>query len=216
MSTDHLKVIEIYQSIQGESSLTGVPCTFVRLAGCPLRCRWCDTVYSFEGGKSLSLEDILRQVEALSPRTVELTGGEPIAQTLTNQLAEKFVAKGFRVMIETSGSEPIEFLPKETHIVMDIKCPGSGMSARNKLSNLDYLKPSDDLKFVVASKADFDWSVEFVRAHSLESRVNLLASPAFGLVDPKDLVSWILEAPVVFRLNLQIHKYIWGPRVKGV
>lgn len=165
---------------------------------------------------SLTMDEILAQVEALAPRTVELTGGEPLAQTLTNQLAEKFVARGFRVMIETSGSEPIEFLPKETHIVMDIKCPGSGMATRNKLSNLEHLKPTDDLKFVVASKADFDWSVEFVREHGLHSRVNLLASPAFGLVDPKDLVAWILESPVVFRLNLQIHKYIWGPRVKGV
>ena len=216
MSKDTLKVIEIYQSIQGESSLTGVPCTFVRLAGCPLRCKWCDTVYSFEGGSILTLSDIVAQVQALAPRTVELTGGEPLAQTQTNQLAELFVAAGFKVMIETSGSEPIEFLPKETHIVMDVKCPGSGMSAKNKLGNLPHLKPTDDLKFVVASKSDFDWSCQFVQDHQLESKVNLLASPAFGHVDPKDLVTWILGAPVTFRLNLQIHKYIWGPRVKGV
>ncbi|MEI8024790.1 MAG: radical SAM protein [Pseudomonadota bacterium] len=216
MNKDTLKVIEIYQSIQGESSLTGIPCTFVRLAGCPLRCKWCDTVYSFEGGAFLTLAEIVAQVQALAPRTVELTGGEPLAQTQTNQLAEMFVAQGFKVMIETSGSEPIEFLPKETHIVMDVKCPGSGMSSKNKLGNLQHLKPTDDLKFVVASQEDFDWSCKFVQEHKLENKVNLLASPAFGHVDPKDLVTWILSAPVTFRLNLQIHKYIWGPRVKGV
>lgn len=216
MNKDTLKVIEIYQSIQGESSLTGIPCTFVRLAGCPLRCKWCDTVYSFEGGSILTLAEIVTQVQALAPRTVELTGGEPLAQTQTNQLAEMFVAQGFKVMIETSGSEPIEFLPKETHIVMDVKCPGSGMSSKNKLGNLQHLKPTDDLKFVVASQEDFDWSCKFVQDHQLEDKVNLLASPAFGHVDPKDLVTWILSAPVTFRLNLQIHKYIWGPRVKGV
>ena len=216
MNKDTLKVIEIYQSIQGESSLTGVPCTFVRLAGCPLRCKWCDTAYSFEGGSIITLAEIVAQVQALAPRTVELTGGEPLAQTQTNQLAEMFVAEGFKVMIETSGSEPIEFLPKETHIVMDVKCPGSGMSSKNKLGNLQHLKSTDDLKFVVASKDDFDWSCKFVQEHHLEDKVNLLASPAFGHVDPKDLVTWILSAPVTFRLNLQIHKYIWGPRVKGV
>lgn len=216
MKNVRLKVTEIYQSVQGESSLVGIPCTFIRLTGCPLRCRWCDTVYSFQGGLEKSMMEIIEEVEKWTPRSVELTGGEPLAQEGTTLLAEELLARGFRVLIETSGSEPIDTLPKEVHVVMDIKCPGSGMESHNLLSNLDHLKTSDDLKFVVSSKSDFDWSVDFVRKHALTGKVNVLASPAWGLVDPKDLVSWILDSEVPFRLNLQIHKYVWGPRVKGV
>jgi len=211
-----LKVTEIYQSVQGESSWVGVPCTFIRLTGCPLRCRWCDTVYSFHGGAEKSILEIVQEVEKLVPRTVELTGGEPLAQEGSIMLASALIECGFKVLIETSGSEPIEALPREVHIVMDIKCPGSGMESKNRLANLNFLKDSDDLKFVVSSKDDFDWSLNFVRKHSLIGKVNLLVSPAWGLVDPKDLVDWILGSEVPFRLNLQIHKYVWGPRVKGV
>ena len=216
MRADTLKVIEIYQSIQGESSLAGQPCTFVRLAGCPLRCRWCDTVYSFEGGFVKSIPDILLEVKKLSPKIVELTGGEPLAQENCIDLIKLLISENYRVMIETGGSESIETMPGEVHIVMDIKCPGSGMEKKNKLSNLAFMKSSDDLKFVVASKSDFDWAVAFIKEHQIQNKMNLLVSPAWGLVDPKDLVTWILQAPMPLQLNLQIHKYIWGPRVKGV
>ena len=216
MKSDTLKVIEIYQSIQGESSLTGRPCTFIRLAGCPLRCRWCDTVYSFEGGFVKSIPELIAEVNKLSPKLVELTGGEPLAQENCVDLIKELIRENFSVMIETGGSESIAELPSEVHIVMDIKCPGSGMEKKNKLSNLAQMKTTDDLKFVVASRADFDWTIAFIENHKIQNKMNLLVSPAWGLVEPKDLVAWILGASIPLQLNLQIHKYIWGPRVKGV
>lgn len=215
MMADPLMITEIYASIQGESSYAGMPCTFVRLTGCPLRCRWCDTAYSFEGGKAMTFDEIMSVVAGQRIPLVELTGGEPLAQkgciTLAHQLAEA----GYKVLIETGGSEDVAPLDARVHIIMDIKCPGSGMHERNFWANIDVLKPSDEIKFVLADRADYDWAMDLIRNRHLE-RFKLLFSPAFGLLQPKSLAEWMVADKVQARLNLQQHKYIWHPRAKGV
>lgn len=211
-----LTITEIYKSIQGESSYTGWPCVFIRLSGCPLRCRWCDTVYSFKEGPSLTIPEIIAQVDKMGVPLVELTGGEPLAQPAAIALMSQLLNKGYKVLLETGGSEPIEQVPQNVHIIMDIKCPGSGMVERNRWENLDYLKPTDELKFVIADEADFRWAANLLREQRLDERFNCLFSAAFGLVTPKQLVEWILAENLSVRLNLQIHKYIWSPRAKGV
>ena len=213
---NELTITEIYASIQGESSYAGVPCTFIRLTGCPLRCRWCDTAYAFKGGTSWTLTAIMEEVKRLGISVVELTGGEPLAQAATPLLADQLLAAGYTVLIETSGSEDIRSLPSKTHIIMDWKCPGSGMSERNNPSNLSALKSTDEIKFVVANREDFDWSLDVIRREQLSERFHILFSCAWGLVAPKDLAAWIVENPIRCRMQLQQHKYIWGPRVKGV
>lgn len=211
-----LQITEIYASIQGESSYAGFPCTFVRLTGCPLRCRWCDTAYAFHGGTSMSLDAIVAEVERLGVNLVELTGGEPLAQEGTPELIAMLQAKGFRVLIETSGSEPIDKLPAPTHVIMDLKCPGSGMEERNLWSNVGYLKRTDEIKFVLASRDDFDWAQNVIKKHQLFDKADLLFSCAWGHVAPKDLAAWMVESKSPGRLQLQQHKYIWSPRAKGV
>lgn len=211
-----LKITEIYPSIQGESSFAGYPCTFIRLTGCPLRCRWCDTVYSFEGGEDVSIASVMERVAACKLPMVELTGGEPLAQPGCIDLAKALVAAGYKVLIETSGSYPVVDLPKEVHIVMDVKCPDSKMDHHNRLENFGELKSSDDVKFVLASRSDYDWANEFVETHRLADRFQVLYSCAFGLLAPKDLAEWMTEDVSVARLQLQQHKYIWHPRQKGV
>lgn len=212
-----LTITEIYASIQGESSHAGWPCTFVRLTGCPLRCRWCDTAYAFVGGKEMTLDAIVEEVVRLGVPMVELTGGEPLAQAAAPELAARLAAEGLQVLIETSGSEDVSTLPNTTHIVMDIKCPGSGMHERNMLGNLQHLKPTDDIKFVLAHRADFDWAIDLISKELLDSRFNVLLSCAFGLLKPIDLAAWMMEYPRLrARLQLQTHKYIWHPRAKGV
>lgn len=213
--TNPLIITEIYPSIQGESSYAGLPCTFIRLTGCPLRCRWCDTTYSFEGGKPVTVEDILAQVGQHGIPLVELTGGEPLAQKETIKLAQLLGDQGYKVLIETGGSEDVSQLDARVHIIMDIKCPGSGMVDRNLWSNIDSLKTSDEIKFVVANREDYDWALRVINERKLE-RFNLLFSPAFGLLQPKQLAEWMVEDKVKARLNLQQHKYIWHPRAKGV
>lgn len=211
-----LLITEIYASVQGESSYAGIPCTFVRLTGCPLRCRWCDTAYAFQGGKEMSIAQIVAAVEAEGLPLVELTGGEPLAQPNVAHLAKSLAEKGYKVLIETSGSEPIDPVLETCHIIMDIKCPGSRMEERNHWANLEKLKPTDEIKFVIADRADFDWAMDVIRKNQLDKRFHLLLSVAFGLLQPKDLVSWILAEKLACRLNLQQHKYIWSPRAKGV
>lgn len=213
--TNPLIITEIYPSIQGESSYAGLPCTFIRLTGCPLRCRWCDTTYSFEGGKSVTVEDILAQVGQHGIPLVELTGGEPLAQKETIKLAQLLGDQGYKVLIETGGSEDVSQLDARVHIIMDIKCPGSGMVDRNLWSNIDSLKTSDEIKFVLAHREDYDWALRVINERKLE-RFNLLFSPAFGLLQPKQLAEWMVQDKVKARLNLQQHKYIWHPRAKGV
>jgi len=212
---DPLMITEIYASIQGESSFAGLPCTFVRLTGCPLRCRWCDTAYSFEGGKAMTFDEVLADVARQKIQLVELTGGEPLAQKGCTTLAHQLVEAGYKVLIETGGSEDVAPLDSRVHIIMDIKCPGSGMHERNLWSNLDALKPSDEIKFVLADRADYDWALDIIKNRNLE-RFKLLFSPAFGLLQPKTLAEWMVTDKVQARLNLQQHKYIWHPRAKGV
>lgn len=211
-----IKVTEIYASIQGESSFAGLPCTFVRLTGCPLRCRWCDTAYSFDGGEAMSITNILDRVQSLGLPLVELTGGEPLAQEEAYVLVKELADSGYKVLIETGGSESVQNVDSRAHIIMDLKCPGSGMSDRNLWKNLDHLKPTDEIKFVIADRNDFDWAFMMMREYHLDERFKILCSPAFGLLKPSDLAAWMVEGKINARLNLQQHKYIWHPRAKGV
>jgi 7-carboxy-7-deazaguanine synthase len=211
-----LIVTEIFYSIQGESSHAGLPCAFVRLTGCPLRCSWCDTVYSFHGGKRMSFEAIQGQLSQYKTKLVELTGGEPLAQKQSIPLMQELVQSGYTVLIETSGSEDIAQIPKEVCVVMDIKCPGSKMHDKMLWSNIDHLKLTDEIKFVIANRNDFEWALGKIKSLHLEDRCKLLFSAAWGLLTPQSLSEWILESGVKARLNLQLHKFIWGPRKKGV
>jgi 7-carboxy-7-deazaguanine synthase len=212
-----LLITEIYKSVQGEAAYAGWPCSFVRLTGCPLRCRWCDTAYGFHGGKQQSFEAIFAELDRLGCPLVEITGGEPLAQEQTPALIAELIKLGYRVMIETSGSEPIASLHPETHIIMDLKCPDSGMEERNLYANLSHLKSTDEIKFVIASRKDFEWARDRVRGGDLDLHFQILFSSAFGLVKPADLVEWMLEERLHrVRLNLQQHKFIWNPRAKGV
>ena len=215
-SNETLQVSEVYSSIQGESNYAGWPCVFVRLTGCPLRCRWCDTAYAFKGGEKMPLEVIMQKVRDFNMGMVELTGGEPLAQDAAPRLIEKLIAEKYKVLIETSGAEDISVLPVETHIVMDLKCPDSGMMQHNRYENIKCLKTSDEIKFVCASRNDFIWACDTIKKYKLDELCYLSFSPAWGHVQPKDLVAWLLESGITARLNLQQHKYIWGPRAKSV
>jgi 7-carboxy-7-deazaguanine synthase len=208
-------VTEIYGSLQGESTFTGRPCGFVRLSGCPLRCRWCDTVYSFKEGHPYTLEQLVDAVLQLKLPLVEITGGEPLAQKDAPLLMERLLEKGLEVLLETSGAYSLAPVPTSVVKIMDLKCPASGMSHRNLWENIQWLAPHDEIKFVVACRSDFDWALERIQTYSLDTWT-LLFSPAWGLVSPKDLAEWLLASGVKGRLNLQTHKYIWGPKTKGV
>ncbi|MFL6438608.1 MAG: radical SAM protein [Terriglobales bacterium] len=223
--------IEIYKSIQGESSFAGLPCIFVRLAGCNLRCSWCDSEYSFSGGYKISVENVIAEVKKLRPvKLVEITGGEPMLQEHdVVPLTESLVADGYEVLIETSGERPLTKVPRQVHKIVDVKCPGSGEGGSFRMENLDTLTTADEVKFVIVDRADYEFAVDFVREHRLQDRVNeVLFSPAFRkdagpardarncLLDPRELVDWILADGLRVRLGLQIHKFIWEPMTKGV
>jgi 7-carboxy-7-deazaguanine synthase len=226
-----MHIIEIYKSVQGESTFAGLPCIFVRLAGCNLRCVWCDSEYTFSGGHKMSLEEVEAEVAKLAPVTlVEITGGEPMLQEkellpLMNRLLES----GHTLLMETSGERPLANVPKAVHKIVDVKCPQSGEGGSFHLPNLDALTLRDEIKFVVADRIDYEFAREFTREHGLEQRVNsVLFSPAFRkdagpardaancILDPRQLVDWILEDGLNVRLGLQIHKFIWEPMTKGV
>ena len=211
-----LIVSEIYKSVQGESAYTGLPCTFVRLTGCPLRCRWCDTSYSFRGGKKLSFSDISQKVRSLGAECVEFTGGEPLAQAHSVLLMKSLSDEGFKVLLETSGSQSLQAVPKGVHIIMDLKCPDSKMAHKNDWNNLDYLKPSDEIKFVIASREDYLWAKSMMQEQKIAERFSVLLSPVWGELDPECLTQWLLEDHLNVRLNLQIHKYIWDPEMRAV
>ena len=212
-----LRVTEIYRSIQGESTWAGLPCTFVRLARCHLRCVWCDTAYAFRGGEKMSLAAIAARCEALDSSLVELTGGEPLVQPACIDLAALLVDQGYPVLVETSGTLPIDALPRETIKIMDLKCPDSGECDKNHWPNIDYLSEKDEVKFVIASRKDFEWSRDVVAKYDLQNRCNsVLFSPVFGSVAPKELVEWILEERLPVRFQLQMHKAVWPPDERGV
>jgi 7-carboxy-7-deazaguanine synthase len=226
-----MQIIEIYRSIQGESSFAGVPCIFVRLAACNLRCVWCDSEYTFTGGKKMTAEEVEREVARLAPGgLVEITGGEPMLQERELvPLMERLLARGYTLLLETSGERPLENVPKAVHKIVDVKCPGSGEGGSFRLTNLDTLTPRDEVKFVLTGRGDYEFAREFTREHQLEGKVaGVLFSPAFlkepgrerdssnCQLDPRLLAEWILADGLNVRLGLQIHKFIWEPAAKGV
>jgi len=213
-----LRVIEVYPSIQGESTWAGLPCTFVRLARCNLRCSWCDTEYSFHGGENWTLTDLLARVGEAGIALVEVTGGEPLAQAECVDLCALLTEAGYTVLIETSGSLPIDVLPPEVVKIMDLKCPGSGECDKNHWPNLEALDPAqDEVKFVIASRRDYEWARDVVQEHGLVARCKaVLFSPVFGQIAPKQIVDWILEDRLNVRFQLQMHKFIWPPDARGV
>ena len=211
-----LKVNEIYASIQGESSHTGLPCVFIRLTGCNLRCTWCDTAYAFHKGDDLTVEDTMQKVENLSLPLVEITGGEPLMQEDVYPLMDKLLETGYRVMLETGGALPIDKVPEEVIKILDIKCPGSGEKKKNHLENLKFLAPHDEVKFVLLDRADYEWSRDLLQKHDLSSSIQVLFSPVFDKLDLKDLSEWILEDRLPVRLQTQLHKVIWNKNAIGV
>jgi len=212
-----LRLTEIYKSIQGESTWAGLPCIFVRTTGCNLRCVWCDSEYSFYGGSWWTLDQVIARVGELDCKLVEITGGEPLLQPAVPELAEKLLALGCTVLVETSGERPIEVLPPGVIRIMDLKCPDSGECERNRAENIAQLKPRDEVKFVLASRKDYEWARAQILQHSLDKKVNaVLLSVAFGKVEPVEVVKWMLEDNLPARFQLQMHKLVWEPQTKGV
>src|SRR5262249_22337808 len=224
-------IIEIYRSLQGESSFAGVPCTFVRLSACNLRCVWCDSEYTFTGGKRMTAEEVELEILRLgSTGLVEITGGEPMLQERELvPMMERLLARGYTVLLETSGERDLARVPKAVHKIVDVKCPGSGEGGSFRMTNLDTLTPEDEVKFVLADRGDYEFARDFTCEHRLESRVHsVIFSPVFLKVpsaqrdtsncqlDPRALAEWILEDKLNVRLGLQIHKFIWEPATKGV
>lgn len=211
-----LKVTEIFHSIQGESTHAGRPCVFVRLTGCPLRCTWCDTAYAFYGGLDLAQDDIIAQVRAFGCTLVEVTGGEPLSQAASLPLLTRLCDEGFEVLLETSGAVDTSGVDGRVHIVLDVKCPGSGMAERMYWPNVDRLAPRDEVKFVIKDRADYEWAREVVRSRNLAARCTVLMSPVFGEVDARQLAEWVLTDRLPVRFQLQMHKQIWAPDMRGV
>ncbi|MEK6375877.1 MAG: radical SAM protein [Acidobacteriota bacterium] len=210
-----MRVTEIFHSIQGESSHAGRPCVFVRLTGCNLRCRWCDSEYTFTGGEKMSLDDVLARVRGYGCKLVEITGGEPLAQSEAFDLIRKLCDEGFEVLIETSGSIDITPVDRRAKIILDVKCPGSGEAAKNRWENLDALRPHDEIKFVIADRTDYDFAKRIVAEKNLD-RWTVLFSPVWGEMDMKSLAEWMLADRVAARLQTQLHKHIWGAEARGV
>jgi len=214
---DTLVIHEIYASIQGESTFAGLPCTFVRTTGCNLRCAWCDTPQAFYGGTRMRREEVLAKALGTGTRLVELTGGEPLLQPGVLPLLRELCDAGRTVLIETSGEADVSQVDPRVHKIMDLKAPGSGESHRNRWSNLDHLTARDEIKFVLASRADYEWMRAVVRDRDLPARTpNLLASTVFGKLAARELVAWVLEDALPVRVQLQMHKYIWAPETQGV
>jgi 7-carboxy-7-deazaguanine synthase len=212
-----LYLIELYSSIQGETSFAGLPCSFIRLAGCNLRCTWCDTPHSFGRGEFQSFDSILHKLKEFGNKHLCVTGGEPLLQSNVIELMQQLCDQGYVVSLETGGSLSTAKVDPRVHIILDIKCPGSGMSHKNHWENLALLRPHDEIKFVVKDRTDYDFAKEVCSRYHLYAKGNhLLISPVHGLIDPKELVRWILNDHLPVRLNLQLHKYIWSPTTKGV
>jgi 7-carboxy-7-deazaguanine synthase len=212
-----LTVNEIFHSIQGESTFAGEPCVFVRLTACDLRCRWCDTPYAFHEGQKMSVDEVVNRVEAYGCPTVEITGGEPLLQADVYPLMRRLLATGKTVLIETGGHRSIADVPEGVVRVMDVKCPGSGESERNDWSNLGHLTLRDQVKFVIASRADYEYARDVVQRERLATRCGtVLFSPVHGELPLRELAEWVLADRLPVRLQLQMHKYIWDPQTRGV
>lgn len=211
-----LQVCETFNSLLGESTFAGLPAFFIRLTGCNLRCRYCDTAYAYEGGKEMSVAELAQAAVSQPARLVLVTGGEPLLQGETPTLLANLADAGLTVLLETNGSLPIREVDARVRRILDVKCPGSGMVAHNLWENLEQLHPGDEVKFVVTDAADFAWALEVIQSHKLAGRVPLLISPVFGAFPPQEAAAWILASGLPLRLNLQLHKYIWGPETRGV
>lgn len=212
-----LKINEIYHSIQGESTNAGKPCVFVRLTYCNLRCTYCDTEYAFYEGKEMSVKQVIDEVEKYNCKLVEITGGEPLVQlNECLQLMKELCELGYEVLIETGGSISIKDIDPRVKIIMDLKCPSSGMDQKNLYENIQYLKPTDELKFVIGNREDYEWTLKLLNKHNLYGKCEILFSVVFGKLESVELVNWILEDKLEVRFQLQMHKYIWHPETKGV
>lgn len=211
-----LRLTEIYVSVQGESTHVGKPCVFVRTTGCNLRCTWCDSTHTFTGGTVRTLDDVLVEVARFGVPTVEVTGGEPLLQKNVIVLLQRLLDAGFEVLLETSGSRSIEDVPEGVHVILDLKAPDSGEVEANLWSNLDHLDRGDEIKLVLASRRDYEWARDVVRERHLDACCTVIVSPAWGLLDPKDLVAWMLEDHLPVRLGMQLHKVVWGAEAQGV
>ena len=216
-STDPIRIHEIYESIQGESTFAGLPCTFVRLSRCNLRCRWCDTPKAFEGGTQLTVADVLERALAFGTPLVELTGGEPLLQPGAIPLLRELCDAGRTVLLETSGERDISEVDPRVHRIMDLKAPGSDESHRNRWENIGHLTERDEVKVVLSDRSDYDWAKDVIDEHRLVDRVNaVLLSCVWGELDPKDLVRWVLEDKLRVRVQVQMHKVIWDAETQGV
>ena len=214
---DQIRVHEIYESIQGESTFAGLPCTFVRLSRCNLRCRWCDTPQAFEGGTEMPRAAVIEKALSFGTPLVELTGGEPLLQEGAIPLLRELCDAGRTVLLETSGERDISPVDPRVHRIMDLKAPGSGESQRNRWENVAHLSSRDEVKIVLADRADYEWAKGVIEEHGLERRVNeVLLSPVWGELDPKDLVKWVLEDDMPVRVQIQMHKVIWDADTQGV
>jgi 7-carboxy-7-deazaguanine synthase len=211
-----LTVNEVFVSIQGEGSRAGQPCAFVRLAGCPLRCVWCDTAYALQEGAPRDEEELLAELRRFSPRLLCLTGGEPLAQPAAFPFVTRLLDEGWEVVVETSGHVPLGPLDPRAVVILDVKTPGSGESRRMEWANLDRLRATDEVKFVIDGRADFEWSRDVVVSRGLAGRCTVLFSPVHGVLDPGTLGRWILEDGLAVRLQVQLHKYLWPGVMRGV
>jgi 7-carboxy-7-deazaguanine synthase len=207
---ERLRITEIFHSIQGEADAVGWPTVFVRLTGCPLRCTWCDTTYSFHGGQWREIDDILREVASHGARHVCVTGGEPLSQKRCLILLARLCDAGYEVSLETSGALDVSAVDPRVRKVVDLKAPDSGEFKRNRWSNLDHLRPHDQVKFVLAGRGDYEWARETVQAHALAARCQVLFSPVHGSLKPRELAEWILADRLPVRMQLQLHKLLWG------
>ena len=222
MTEPFLRITEIFHSIQGESTWAGVPCTFVRVTGCPLRCTWCDTEYAFHGGTRMTFDEILAEVATHPARVVEVTGGEPLAHPGVIPLTERLLEAGYTVLVETSGAFDVAPLDERIHTIMDLKCPGSGEVEKNRYENLEHLTARDEVKFVVKDRTDYEWARSAIESYGLDRRVldgslrALLMSPVWGEIELDDLAGWILDDGLPVRFQIQVHKLIWGAEATGV
>lgn len=215
-SKESLVINEIFFSIQGESTRIGRPCTFVRLTTCDLRCTWCDTMYAFEEGSEMKIEDIIRQIKLFDCNLVEITGGEPLIQEKVHHLMKFLCDHGFEVMIETGGHRDISTIDPRVKRIMDIKCPGSLMEKRNRWENINLLTHQDEVKFVISNQTDYDWAKGIINQHQLTTHCQVLMSPVFGKLENRTLAEWILNDRLNVQFQIQLHKYIWDPSTRGV
>jgi 7-carboxy-7-deazaguanine synthase len=211
-----MKISEIFTSIQGETSFVGLPFTFVRLTGCNLRCSFCDTQYAYEEGREYALDAVVAEVNKRAVPRVVITGGEPLLQDETCILCSRLLDAGFTVLLETNGSILIKDVDQRVHRILDLKCPGSGMDKYMNLQNFDYLTVRDEIKFVISHREDFEWALEILKQHEMQGRAHVLFSPVSDRLHPQELAEWILQEKLNVRLQLQIHRYIWPDKKRGV